>query len=31
VIIDVATGEWRNLEPVVDPHVVAQSWQRRAP
>jgi Tol biopolymer transport system component len=31
VIIDVATGEWRNLEAIVDPHVVAQSWQRRAP
>jgi dipeptidyl aminopeptidase/acylaminoacyl peptidase len=31
VLIDVATGEWRNLDPVVDPHGVFQSWQRTAP
>lgn len=31
VIIDVATGEWRNLDPIVDPQGVVQSWQRVAP
>jgi Tol biopolymer transport system component len=28
VIIDVETGEWRNLDPIVEPDGVFQSWQR---
>lgn len=30
VLIDVASGGWRNLEPLVSPDFVTQSWQRRA-
>ena len=31
LLIDVATGTWRNLDPVVSPDFVSQSWQRVAP
>lgn len=31
VLIDVATGEWRNLDPTVAPDFVFQAWQRVAP
>ncbi|HEX6867345.1 MAG TPA: hypothetical protein VF119_01005 [Candidatus Limnocylindrales bacterium] len=31
VLIDVATGAWRNLDAVVTPDAVSQSWQRIAP
>ncbi len=30
VRIDVATGAWENLDPVITPDVVAQAWQRKA-
>ncbi len=30
VLIDVSTGSWRNLEPVIAPDFVDQSWQRVA-
>jgi Tol biopolymer transport system component len=30
VLIDVSTGSWRNLEPLVAPDFVDQSWQRVA-
>jgi len=31
VLIDVATGDWRNLDPLVAPDFVDQTWQRVAP
>lgn len=31
VLIDVATGEWRILDPIVAPDFVAEAWQRKAP
>ena len=30
VLIDVSTGSWRNLEPLIAPDFVDQSWQRVA-
>ncbi len=30
VMIDVSTGDWRNLDPLVAPDVVDQAWQRLA-
>jgi Tol biopolymer transport system component len=30
VLIEVATGEWRNLEPLIAPDFVDQAWQRVA-
>jgi Tol biopolymer transport system component len=30
VLIDVATGDWRNLDPLVAPDFVTQAWQRVA-